>query len=81
MYAWRAGGVSLPHSSQSQYAISTHVPISALQPGDLLFFYSDIHHVAIYSGGGMMIEAPHTGASVRETPVRFADLVGASRPG
>jgi peptidoglycan DL-endopeptidase CwlO len=81
MWAWRAGGVSLPHSSQSQYASTTHVPISALQPGDLVFFYSDLHHVAIYSGGGMMIEAPHTGASVREVPLRFSDLVGASRPG
>jgi cell wall-associated NlpC family hydrolase len=81
MYAWRAGGVSLPHSSQSQYAGTTHVSTSALQPGDLLFYYSDIHHVAMYSGGGMMIEAPHTGASVREVPMRFDSLVGASRPG
>ena len=80
MYAWRAGGVSLPHSSQAQYSGTTHVPISALQPGDLVFFYSDIHHVAIYSGGGMMIEAPHTGAYVREVPLRVSDLVGASRP-
>ena len=81
MYAWRAGGVSLPHSSQAQYSGSTHIPVSQMQPGDLLFFYSDIHHVAIYSGGGMMIEAPHTGASVRETPVRFSDLVGVGRVG
>jgi cell wall-associated NlpC family hydrolase len=81
MWAWAHGGVSLPHSSQSQYASTTHVSTSALQPGDLLFYYSDIHHVAIYSGGGMMIEAPHTGASVREVPMRTSDLVGASRPG
>jgi cell wall-associated NlpC family hydrolase len=81
MYAWRAGGVSLPHSSQSQYAGSTHIPISQLQPGDLLFFYSDIHHVAMYSGGGMMIEAAHTGTNVREVPMRTSDLVGAGRVG
>src|SRR5205807_1566152 len=48
MMAWRAGGVSLSHSSQSQYSETTHVPISAMAPGDLLFFYSDISHVAIY---------------------------------
>jgi len=81
MWAWAHGGVSLPHSSQSQYASTTHVSLSALQPGDLLFYYSDIHHVAMYSGGGMMIEAPHTGANVREVPMRTTDLVGASRPG
>jgi peptidoglycan DL-endopeptidase CwlO len=81
MYAWRAGGVSLPHSSQSQYAGSTHIPISQLQPGDLLFFYSDIHHVAMYSGGGMMIEAAHTGTNVHEVPIRTSDLVGAGRVG
>jgi cell wall-associated NlpC family hydrolase len=81
MYAWRAGGVSLPHSSQSQYAGSTHIPVSQLQPGDLLFFYSDIHHVAMYSGGGMMIEAAHTGTDVREVPMRTSDLVGAGRVG
>jgi cell wall-associated NlpC family hydrolase len=81
MWAWRAGGVSLPHSSQSQYAGSTHVAISAIQPGDLLFYYSDIHHVALYSGGGMMIEAAHTGTNVHEVPMRFSDLVGAGRVG
>jgi cell wall-associated NlpC family hydrolase len=52
MWAWAHGGVSLPHSSQSQYASTTHVAISAVQPGDLLFYYSDIHHVAMYVGGG-----------------------------
>lgn len=81
MWAWAHGGVSLPHSSQSQYAGSTHIPISAVQPGDLLFYYSDIHHVAMYVGGGMMIEAPHTGANVREVPMRTSDLVGAGRVG
>jgi cell wall-associated NlpC family hydrolase len=81
MWAWAHGGVSLPHSSQSQYSGSTHIPISAIQPGDLLFYYSDIHHVAMYVGGGMMVEAPHTGANVREVPMRTSDLVGAGRVG
>ena len=81
MWAWAHGGVSLPHSSQSQYAGSTHISLSQLQPGDLLFYYSDIHHVAMYVGGGMMIEAPHTGANVREVPMRTSDLVGAGRVG
>jgi peptidoglycan DL-endopeptidase CwlO len=81
MWAWAHGGVSLAHSSQSQYSETTHVPVSAVQPGDLLFYYSDIHHVAMYVGGGMMVEAPHTGANVREVPMRLDSLVGAGRPG
>ena len=81
MWAWAHGGVSLPHSSQSQYSSTTHISVASLQPGDLLFYYSDIHHVAMYSGGGMMIEAPHTGANVREVPMRTSDLVGAGRVG
>jgi cell wall-associated NlpC family hydrolase len=35
----------------------------------------------MYVGGGMMVEAPHTGADVREVPMRFDSLAGAGRPG
>ena len=80
MYAWRAAGVSLPHSTYAQWAATTHISQSELQPGDLVFF-SGLNHVAIYSGGGMMIEAPHTGLNVREVPLRTSDFYGASRPG
>jgi cell wall-associated NlpC family hydrolase len=64
MFAWAAAGVSLPHSSGSQYAITTHIALSDLQPGDLVFFYSDLSHVGIYVGGGTMIHAPHPGTVV-----------------
>jgi cell wall-associated NlpC family hydrolase len=79
MYAWQAGGVSLSHSSQAQYNETTHVSAADIQPGDLLFYYSDIHHVAMYSGGGMMIEAAHTGTNVHEVPMRDG-YVGIGRP-
>jgi len=79
MYSWAAGGVSLPHSAASQYDVTTHVPVSDIQPGDLLFYYG-LSHVTIYVGGGMMVEAPHTGTDVHETPVRLDGLVGAGRP-
>ena len=45
-------GVYLPHQSAQQYASIPHVPSSAAQPGDLIFFYSPISHVGIYVGGG-----------------------------
>ena len=80
MWAWAHAGVSLPHSSSMQYDSVPHVDKSQLQPGDLLFFYSPIHHVAMYVGGGMMIEAPHTGGYVQKVPVYWSEYVGAGRP-
>ena len=64
-WAWAKAGVSLPHSSGAQYAATQRVPIDQLQPGDLVFFGSPIHHVGLYIGGGQMIDSPHTGAVVR----------------
>jgi cell wall-associated NlpC family hydrolase len=71
----------MPHFSGAQYAIGTPVPISDLQPGDLLFYGpGGSEHVSIYLGGGMMVEAPHTGAVVWNSPVRFGyDFAGARR--
>ena len=80
LWAWRAGGRSLPHSSGAQYSSLPHVPVSAIQPGDLLFYGSPIHHVGIYVGGGMMIEAPHSGTVVLYGAIYRSDLVGAARP-
>ena len=79
--AYAAIGISLPHFSGAQFAMSTPVPISDLQPGDLLFYGpGGSEHVSIYLGGGMMVEAPHTGAVVWNAPVRFGwDFVGAGR--
>ncbi|WP_232421884.1 transglycosylase SLT domain-containing protein [Nocardioides sp. Iso805N] len=63
-------GISLPRVSRDQADTGTAVgSLADAQPGDLLFFGSPIHHVAIYEGNGMMIEAPHTGQSVKEIKV------------
>jgi cell wall-associated NlpC family hydrolase len=82
MVAWAAAGVSLPHYSGAQMADSTPVPVSDLMPGDLLFYGpGGSDHVAMYLGGGQMIEAPYTGAVVWVTPVRLGDnFAGAGRP-
>jgi peptidoglycan DL-endopeptidase CwlO len=79
-FAWRAAGVSLPHSSSAQYGSGRHVSRSDLQPGDLVFFYSPISHVGIYIGGGKMIDAPHPGTSVRITAISQLPYSGAVRP-
>jgi peptidoglycan DL-endopeptidase CwlO len=81
MYSWGQAGVALPHSSAAQYSVTPRVSLSALQPGDLLFHGSPIHHVAMYIGGGQMVEAPYTGATVRVTSSARSDTVGAGRPG
>jgi cell wall-associated NlpC family hydrolase len=80
MWSWAHGGVSLPHSSRSQYASLPHVPLSQLAPGDLVFSGSPIHHVAIYAGNGVAVHAPHSGQSVRAVSVWSLHPVGASRP-
>ncbi len=81
MAAWAHGGVSLPHSSEAQYNYGTHVGFSALQPGDLVFLYSDIHHVEIYVGNGLAVSAPQPGENVKFVRVAddMADYYGATR--
>ena len=54
------------------------MPYAQVRVGDLIFYTDgggDMYHVAIYSGGGMMIEAPYPGVPVREVPVRAGDRV------
>ena len=85
MRAWQAGGVYLPHYSVAQYEQAQKIAISDLQPGDLVFFasssdYHSIYHVALYIGGGEMIEAPYTGADVRISSIWRSSLFGAARP-
>jgi cell wall-associated NlpC family hydrolase len=67
------------HGVNVQYQLARSkgllVPYSSAKPGDLVFYGSgDFYHIAIYSGGGNMIEAPMPGKDVREVPVRTADL-------
>ena len=64
MYVFAQVGVSLPHSSYSQYGYGSPVSRSQLQPGDLVFF-DGLGHVGIYVGGGSFIHAPHTGDVVK----------------
>jgi cell wall-associated NlpC family hydrolase len=80
MWSWAHAGVYLPHSAAMQYAVTRHVATSDLQPGDLLFFYSPISHVAMYIGGGREIAASHTGTVVSIYPVDWGNFVGAGRP-
>jgi cell wall-associated NlpC family hydrolase len=81
MYSWAAAGISLPHSSSMQINVGSRVSRSQLQPGDLVFFYSPIHHVGIYVGNGMMIHAPTENDVVKYASIDNMPFSGASRPG
>lgn len=74
MYSYAAAGIYLPHSSNMQSNIGAYVSRSALQPGDLVFYYSPVSHVAIYVGNGQVIHAPNSGSVVQIADV---DMWGA----
>jgi cell wall-associated NlpC family hydrolase len=87
MYAaYRGVGYPLVRVSRDQYYQTRDRQVSrySLLPGDLLFFSSSsswtgIHHVAMYAGEGMMVEAPRSGLNVRLAPVRWTRLFAATR--
>jgi cell wall-associated NlpC family hydrolase len=81
MVAWRAAGVSLSHSTTMQWRETTHIDVADLRAGDLVFFGSSLHHVGLYVGDGMMIEAPSSGKVVRYRSIGRSDFAGATRPG
>jgi cell wall-associated NlpC family hydrolase len=68
LMAWSQAGVNLSHYTGFQWTETRRVPLSQLQPGDLVFYGvdgPDSHHVGLYIGNDMMIDAPHTGAYVQ----------------
>jgi cell wall-associated NlpC family hydrolase len=70
MYCYAQIGIQLPHYSGYQQNMGVPVPMNALIPGDLVFMgYPVSYHVALYAGGGQVIEAPHTGDVVKYWPV------------
>jgi cell wall-associated NlpC family hydrolase len=81
MMAWAQAGVGLPHSSSAQYGSGPHVAASDLRPGDLVFYYSPISHVAMYIGNGLIVHAANPGAGVRVADMYSMPYVGAVRPG
>lgn len=86
--AWQNGGGKwITRTSRTQWSALAKVPYSQMRPGDLIFYGtnpgdpSTIWHVAMYAGGGMMVEAPRTGLQVRKVPVRYTNsMPAAGRP-
>lgn len=75
LYAFAGVGIDLPHYTGYQYQHGTKVSPSEMQRGDLIFYGPNAeHHVAIYLGDGMMIEAPQSGSTVSINPVRWSGM-------
>jgi len=85
-WSFARAGVALPRTAADQARTGPAVPVSQLEPGDLLFYHTDptapgyISHVAIYLGRGWMIQAPQPGLRVQVVPADFgAQFAGAIR--
>lgn len=81
MAAWAGAGVSLPHSSSAQRRQVPPVSRVDLRPGDLVFYYGDVHHVAIYAGGDWIVHAPQPGELVHMQRIDSAPIHSYGRPG
>ena len=80
MGAYRQIGVYLPHSARQQYNSTNRVSREDLKPGDIVFFYSDLHHDGIYIGNNMVIHAPQPGEFVEKISIDAMPYAGAGRP-
>jgi alpha-tubulin suppressor-like RCC1 family protein/cell wall-associated NlpC family hydrolase len=79
VFSWGLAGMRLPRVAADQQAWAIPVTAWQVRPGDLVFFGSPAHHVGMYLGNGLMIDAPHTGATVEITSIAATDMAGFGR--
>jgi len=78
-YAYAQMGISLPHYTGDQWNAGTRISKDQLKPGDLVFFYSDLHHMGMYIGDGKMVHAPQTGDVVKISSIEGRPFAGGVR--
>ncbi|MFJ5261808.1 NlpC/P60 family protein [Streptomyces sp. NPDC088387] len=78
--AWLAAGITIPRTSEAQWQGLPRVPVGSMRPGDLIIYYADASHVAIYVGNGEIIAAPRPGRSVSVAPAGSMQILGVVRP-
>ena len=81
MTAWQQAGIYLPHNAAAQRRAIAAVSRANLRPGDLVFYYSDVHHVGMYVGGNWIVHAPRAGDVVRMRNMDHAYIKSFGRPG
>ncbi|MPY63802.1 C40 family peptidase [Streptomyces spongiae] len=78
--AWAHAGVPIPRTSQEQWAKLERVPMERLRPGDLVVYFPEATHVALYLGNGLVVQAPRPGTRVKVSPIAANPILGAVRP-
>ncbi|WP_408630693.1 C40 family peptidase [Micromonospora coxensis] len=79
-YAYKAAGISLTHHTGDQWNEGRAIPRSEARPGDLVFFFSDLHHMGLYLGNDKMVHAPRTGKPVQVSSINYMPVAGFRRP-
>ena len=79
LWAYAQVGISLLHYTGDQWNEGEHISRDQLEPGDLVFFFSDLSHVGLYVGNGLMVDAPTFGIPVHVEPIYWSAFAGAVR--
>ncbi|MFI1504452.1 NlpC/P60 family protein [Streptomyces sp. NPDC020597] len=78
--AWKSAGRPIPRTSQEQWKQLPHVAVQDMRPGDLIIYFSDASHVAMYVGDGAIIHAPRPGRTVTLAGAGTMPILGVVRP-
>ncbi|GGU80132.1 hypothetical protein GCM10010260_10410 [Streptomyces filipinensis] len=78
--AWSHAGTPIPRTSQEQWHRLTRVPLRDLRPGDLVVYFPEATHVAMYVGHGQVVQAPRPGERIEVAPMASYPVLGAVRP-
>ena len=85
MAAWAQAGVKLPHNAKAQRGVVPSVSRSELRPGDLVFYYSDLHHVGMYAGFAngthWIVHASRAGVPIQMRKMDNGSIHSYGRPG
>ncbi|MCG7210370.1 C40 family peptidase [Streptomyces arenae] len=78
--AWASAGKPIPRTSQEQWKQLKHVDVKDMRPGDLIIYFDDASHVALYIGDGAIIQAPRPGRTVSIGGAGTMPILGVVRP-
>jgi peptidoglycan DL-endopeptidase CwlO len=78
--AWKSAGRPIPRTSQEQWKQLPHIAVQDMRPGDLIIYFSDASHVAMYVGDGAIVHAPRPGRTVTLAGAGTMPILGVVRP-
>ncbi|MDL5202364.1 NlpC/P60 family protein [Streptomyces sp. ALI-76-A] len=79
--AWASAGIPIPRTSQQQWRQLPRVAVEDMRPGDLIIYFDDASHVAMYVGDGAIVHAPRPGRTVTIAGAGSMPILGVVRPG